>query len=193
MLPTMIYNGKDPKKRKEARRGNLFVIGEAFIILIAFTIASAILVFLLTASQDDQLEVTFYWLCGFLCWDVGVTLFLTLLIIPTHGRQTMRVDFFDSYFTVDGDGIGGKVTFEFEYQNIEKVYISRLSKLRLWQRYVGHYAVYYEVKKEKRDGRYISHRKRQYREFPPVYSLQEAEKVVAFIEEKRKEIKGLIE
>ena len=105
----------------------------------------------------------------------------------------MRVDFFDSYFTVDGDGIGGKVSFEFEYKNIEKVYISRLSRLRLWQRYVGHYAVYYGVKKEKRDGRYISYRKLQYRQFPPVYSLQEAEKVVAFIEEKRKEIKGLIE
>ena len=185
MIPAMFYDAQDLQKRKEVRRANIFIVSVVFLILVVFSIITSIVVYMLLHLQKDRLEVTFSFLFHLVALSVIIVLFLALLIIPTLGRQSMRVDFFDEFFTVNCTGPFENAVFEIDYQNVEKVYISTISKLRIWHRVVGHYSIYYEIKKEKRNGAFRDYKKRLYRQLPPVYSLKEAEEIVKYIKSQR--------
>lgn len=185
MIFTLIYDAKDPQKRKEILRGNIFILVVLFCILLVLSLLSSFLVLGLASSQDDQLQVAISCFFHLVFMSVVFVLFLALLILPTAGSQTVHVQFFDTHFTVISNAPFGRKITDISYQDVEKVYISKLSKFRIWQKCVGHYSIYYKVYKEKCDGVSQNHKKPSYRQFPIVNTLQEAEAIVDYINNKK--------
>ena len=185
MVSSMVYDALNKKQRKEIRRGNIFCVVTVWVILMLLSIFAGICVYILAKEQGDRIMVTLSCFFHLTCISTCVALFLALLLIPIMGRQSLYVDFYSEHFSMRSTDSFENTVFEINYHDVEKIYVSKISKLHIWQKYVGHFQVYFQVKKEKRDGVLHHYPKTVYRQLPPVYSLTEANEIIEFFEIKK--------
>lgn len=191
MISHMLYDAKNKKQRKEVLKGNVVCISIVWGILMFLSLLTSLLIYTLTTEQNDQVMVTLSCLFHLSCMSTGVVLFLALLLFPTMGRQSICVDFDDEYFSIKTSGPFENAVYQIYFCDVEKIYVSQLSKLGIWQKYVGHYQVYFRVKKDTRNGLLHNYTKPVLRQLPPVYSLENADKIVAFFECRKAECQNI--
>lgn len=188
MVSHMVYDAQNKEQRKEVRRANIFLVVTVWAMLMVFVIIASIGVYALAKHQDNQMLVTLSCFFHLTCMSTGVALFLALLFIPTRGRHTIYVDFYGDHFSITAIGRFKNTVYEFDYRDVEKIYVSKISKLGIYQKYVGFFEVYFEVRKEKRDGVLCNYQKPVYRQLHPVYSLEQANEIVEYFKKNKEDV-----
>lgn len=187
MRTTWEYNANDRGERRRVRQFNTYTLAIAFVILMAIALVLALAVMLLDKTSPDML-VFFAFLGRATALNLVMIGLLALAILSALGRQSVTVEIHLDDLTVTVDG-GEKHVYTVAYEDIKKIYIDKLSKSALWKAFGGGYFIMFESVRESEDGGEVKKMKR-HRNFPVMDSLEEAQTVVAFIEERRQKAKN---
>ncbi|MBQ3094300.1 MAG: hypothetical protein IJC52_03920 [Clostridia bacterium] len=188
MKTVWTYDASNRTERKHVRKFNTYTLAVAFVILMAVALVLSLVVMLLDKTSPDML-VFFSFLGRATALNALMIGLLALAILTSLGRQSVTVEIHLDDLSVLTSDEGAKVTYTVAYKDIKKIYIDKVSKSALWQSLGGGYFIMFESVRESVNGEEPVKVKRR-RNFPVMESLEEAQTVVAFIEERREKAKN---
>lgn len=178
------YDAKDKEQRKRLRKPLVFFLLVLLGLLIGFSAIAGALISFFAVTQDNKFTVFTGTFLIFAAVSVGAWLWASLLILPLYGRNSVEVCFDEDEFRTKSYGSLWSVNTQTKYCDLNKVSISRMCKTKWFQKLFGYYTVEYKAKKEIRNKAVC---KNVLGGFPMVYSLKEAEEIVAFLQAKAEE------
>lgn len=184
MKRTIIYDAKSEVRqyyKKNALWATLFGAGVVLLVILML----GVLISCLSNEQNKLLMAVVVALQLSIIPMLSLFLF-GILAVKTAGVHSLRVELQDDKIIFDGEDWLYKYAREIDYRDISKVSVYWLTKTSFWRKRVGCYTVAFYVKRENdlTHGKIHKYRKAVFREFPPFFSLDEANAVVEFIKER---------